>query len=330
MPSASPWFKKYILIRATLIKASYLDRILQENAELRARQTRSQSPQLRRVNDAQHYARISDVEQDAADHQMVEESDWFAHTRASNTPIWISEISDSAFATRFRQFAFCFQMPPHIPRTQFASDDAVHGLMTSSPAWPLPRHAKHLVETALQFLQHSYHIVRRSEVISALRMADFSQANSRAGHATRAKLWALFALGELRSRKCPAAASSFPGLGYFAAASNAIRMVYERPQLDVIETIMLLVGLDLRSFLSFRALFAHARHRLYTLLRQTVGTQHLPLQRPPCVLRLSWACMLTLDMLSFQTPSYGSIVFESGGRYTLSTDSCLRRSAFRC
>lgn len=55
-------------------------------------------------------------------------------------------------------------------------------------------------------------------------------------------MWALFAIGELRSSKCLSAGDSLPGVAYFAAASDAVRMINERPQLDVIETVLLLVS----------------------------------------------------------------------------------------
>lgn len=55
-------------------------------------------------------------------------------------------------------------------------------------------------------------------------------------------MWALFAIGKLRASRCPRSAHKPPGLAYFASASNAVRMVNERPQLDVIETLLLLVS----------------------------------------------------------------------------------------
>ncbi|KAH6675318.1 fungal-specific transcription factor domain-containing protein, partial [Plectosphaerella plurivora] len=171
---------------------------------------------------------------------MMEVSDWFAPTRTVDTPAWIGEISDAAFATRLRQFASSSQTPNHILRTQYASDHDLRTLATmSSPVWPSPPHAKLLVEAALQFMRHSYHIVRRSEVLSTLRLGSSGLVGS---PTIGAKMWALFALGELQSSKCPPGSSStdFPGLAYFAIASEAARMNNERPHLDTIETVLLL------------------------------------------------------------------------------------------
>lgn len=58
----------------------------------------------------------------------------------------------------------------------------------------------------------------------------------------KSKMWALFALGELRSSKCLSSSKRLPGLAYFAVASDTVRMINERPQLDVIETTLILVS----------------------------------------------------------------------------------------
>jgi hypothetical protein len=55
-------------------------------------------------------------------------------------------------------------------------------------------------------------------------------------------MWAVFAIGELRSSKCLTVAGHYPGLAYFAVASDAIRMINERPQVEVIETVLLQVS----------------------------------------------------------------------------------------
>lgn len=107
--------------------------------------------------------------QGAAGNQILGECDWFAHTGTSDTPIWIGVIYNSAFATRFRQFASSSQAPCHIPRTQFASDDAICGLANATPAWPSPSRARFLVDTTRQFLRRNYHVVRQSKVFLRTR-----------------------------------------------------------------------------------------------------------------------------------------------------------------
>ncbi|KAH7203100.1 fungal-specific transcription factor domain-containing protein [Fusarium redolens] len=239
--------------RQIKVPQSLLDRLFRENEELRAR-TQSESPQ---TQNADSLTLISDDHPDTSGEQILEEIDWFAHTRTSDTPIWIGEISDAAFATRFRQFAFSSQTPSHIPRTQFASDDALRLLATMNPAWPTPPRARLLVQTALQFLWHSYHVVRRSEMLSALNTVCSDPSNVGVSPIAKAKMWALFALGELRSSKCLSSSKGLPGLAYFAVASDTIRMINERPQLDVIETILIL---------TLYSLEANRRHSACTLV----------------------------------------------------------------
>lgn len=253
-----------------LMKASFLDRILQENADLRALQHPAEQSARKPEKDTWDTPAISHSDHESVEKQSIQGSDWFTHIRTSDTPIWIGEISDSAFATRFRQFASFSQTPCHIPRTQFVSDEALHSLATAHPSttWPSLSRARLLVETALRFLRHNYHIVRRSEVFSTFRATDFNQISLH----SKAKLWALFAVGELRSSKCLTATGHLPGLAYFAMASDAIRIINERPQIDVIETVLLLVSsLSLR-FGPFVLLLRTCW--LCTLLRRTVGILH--------------------------------------------------------
>lgn len=276
---------------------SFLDRILQENAELRARE--AQLSQATPANTPWQHNSTPNDGQNAAGNQILEECDWFAHTGTSDTPIWIGEISDSAFATRFRQFASSSQAPCHIPRTQFASDDAICGLAGTTPAWPSPSRARLLAETARQFLQRNYHIVRQSEVLPRLRTSSFDEESTGASYITRAKMWALFAIGELRSSRCPSSANNIPGLAYFSAASNAIRMVNERPQLDVIETALLLVS-SLNTCPATFSFLAYGYYWLCIPSKQIVGIPHAPLWAWPCALPLSWASTSILATLLFR------------------------------
>ncbi|EXK43525.1 hypothetical protein FOMG_02470 [Fusarium oxysporum f. sp. melonis 26406] len=239
--------------RQVKVHQSLLDRLVRENQELRAR-IQSGSPE---TENAVASTLTSNDHPDASAEQILEEIDWFAHTRTSDTPIWIGEISDAAFATRFRQFALSSQTPSHIPRTQFASDDVLRLLATTNPAWPTPPRARLLVQTALQFLWHSYHVVRRSDILSALNTFCSAQSNTGSSPITKAKIYAMFALGELRSSKCLSSSKGLPGLAYFAVASDAIRVINERPQLDVIETTLIL---------TLYSLEANRRHSACTLV----------------------------------------------------------------
>jgi hypothetical protein len=79
-------------------------------------------------------------------------------------------------------------------------------------------------------------------VLSALGSIPFGQPSLGPPSTIVAKIWALFAIGEIRSRKCVTSSNGLPGMKYFAIASETIRLIHERPQLDMIETILLLVS----------------------------------------------------------------------------------------
>ena len=58
------------------------------------------------------------------------------------------------------------------------------------------------------------------------------------------KLEALFALGEAYSfRSQSVSEDTFPGLAYFARAARTLRGCRERPQMDYIEVLLLLVSI---------------------------------------------------------------------------------------
>ncbi|KAG5661749.1 hypothetical protein KAF25_003988 [Fusarium avenaceum] len=268
--------------RQVKVQQSFIDRLLQENAELRDKQTQSEPLQARSSNTTWHHSPTLNNDGDTTQDQILEQSDWFTHTRSSDTPIWIGEISDAAFATRFRQFASASQIPNHIPRTQFTSEETLRDLAATTPIWLPSAQSRFLVETSLEFLRQNYHIVRRSEVLSALDSIPFGQPSLGPPSTIEAKIWALFAIGELRSRKCLSSSNRLPGMKYFAIASETIRLINERPQLDMIETILLLVKLALYS------LEANRRHsactyvgialRLATImgLHMNIGDTYIP------------------------------------------------------
>ncbi|XEV04608.1 hypothetical protein FSHL1_009895 [Fusarium sambucinum] len=287
--------------RQVKVHQSLIDHLRQENEELRA-QTRSSSPQTRNADPLWQPTPTSNNQEDAAEAQILEEIDWFAHTRTSDTPIWIGEISDAAFATRFRQFALSSETPSHIPRTQFASDDALRLLATTNPAWPTPTRAKLLVQTALQFLRHNYHIVRRSDILSGLNNFYSDPNTPGASPLAKAKIWALFALGELRSSKCLSSGNSLPGLAYFAVASDTIRMISERPQLDIIETTLLLTVYSLEANRRHSAsTFISSAMRLATVmgLQLNIGDAYLPdLQLREHRIRVWWSVYVLDRLLS--------------------------------
>ena len=157
---------------------------------------------------------------------------------ALEMPIHIGEATDTAFATRFRQ-ALSGAPVDHIPRIDYAMDRDLLMLSESDCPWPSPARARFLLDTSLQAVCQCYHIVRKSTARRDLDLA--LQGGSTHDSLTTCRLWALFALGVLHSSKVPARGHCFPGLAYFAQATRLLRFLSERPGVEHMEVLLLLV-----------------------------------------------------------------------------------------
>ena len=181
---------------------------------------------------------------------MLQPEPWFTLAKTSNAPVWIGEASDSAFATRLRQFAAPDpQTEDHTPRTHYATDEMLASLTSSSSSsqnitWPYPSRARFLIEVALRHICRCYHIVRRSEVMASIEVFGKGSGFASTGRqrAAECRLWALLAHGELHSTKMATSENTFPGLVYYAKASELVQLTSERPQLEDVETMLLLVS----------------------------------------------------------------------------------------
>lgn len=158
----------------------------------------------------------------------------------SEMPIHIGEAADAAFATRFRQ-ALSDASHSHISRTHYVTDERLMSLSDSDCVWPTPARARFLIKVSSNTLCRCYHVVRKSMVLDGLEMA--IRNPGACDSLFTCKLWALFALGEVYSTRTPSSESCFPGLAYFARASRMLRVLNERPRMDSIETVLLLVRL---------------------------------------------------------------------------------------
>lgn len=189
-----------------------------------------------------------------------------------HTPILIGEAADAAFATRFRQALFDPHAPQlkHMMRVNYATDQKLLSLAESEVRWPSPSRSKFLVEVSLKHVSRGYHIVRRSSVLESLKRSinDLSWGDS----LPRCKLWALFAIGKLHSTRSVGSDKDFPGMAYFAKASRMLGVLDERPGIDSIEIMNLLVSIHLRRCLvatnrlqSFYSLALNRRYNAFTL-----------------------------------------------------------------
>ncbi|KAI8306072.1 putative transcriptional regulatory protein [Colletotrichum sp. SAR11_240] len=182
----------------------------------------------------------------------LDQRPWFFDMNIPHTPILIGEASDAAFATRFRQ-AIATGDHSHIPRVNYATDERLLALSDVDCPWPSPARARFLVGVALRYVSRCYHIIRKSLILDGLEQT--LQNPSESDTLLKSKLWALFAIGAMYSTRSATSERDFPGMGYFARATRVLRIVSERPRIDVVE---------LRLLLSFYSLALNRRHTAYT------------------------------------------------------------------
>ncbi|TEA17097.1 putative transcriptional regulatory protein [Colletotrichum sidae] len=235
------------------ISQQYIDDLVAENQRLK-----SQVPSAQHV--AQNNALLPDIPavpaKEVTDNAVavqapsLDERPWFFDMNIPHTPILIGEASDAAFATRFRQ-AISTGDHSHIPRVNYATDEKLLTLSDLDCPWPSPARARFLVSGALRYVSRSYHIVRKSVILEGLEQT--LQNPTESDSLLKSKLWALFAIGAMYSTRS-ATSEHFPGMGYFARATRILRIVSERPRIDVVE---------LRLLLSFYSLALNRRHSAY-------------------------------------------------------------------
>jgi proline utilization trans-activator len=220
--------------RRVKLNESYLEELLKENELLRSG---AANPSTVHDSNASEPVQTG-VAQDAAQNPLFGERPWFHPVASLDMPIHIDLAADAAFATRFRQ-TLAGDSIKHIPRMNFVSDDVILALSETDCPWPSPARSRFLVKVALATVCRSYHMVRRSEVLSLLETTLQNQGNS--NRLSVSKLFALFALGELHATKIAPSDASFPGLLFFSCSRKMVTVPAERPQSDTLEITLLLV-----------------------------------------------------------------------------------------
>lgn len=95
------------------------------------------------------------------------------------------------------------------------------------------------VRAAVNGLGRCYHIERRSSILQDLECA--IQNHHPTGSLNKSKLLVVFAIGEMYTTRNSTSEKAFPGIHYFCKAMNVLRLVSERPSVDMVEIQPLLV-----------------------------------------------------------------------------------------
>lgn len=221
---------------------SYLESILRENKDLRIR-TREGHVQVTvqgpadggAVDEAQAH---TPSPSDPTHNPLLDEKPWFLPIRSSRLPILVGEVADAAFATRFRQL-ITHNTLNHIPRISYPEHNQINDLAQAECPQPNPIDRRFLVRVALKRLDGSFHIVQNSRVWELLEQ--HLQAPNLVDTLSECKLNAIIALGELYSSHCQTQVKKPPGLAYFSHASRVCGLLHERPCIDTVEVLLLLV-----------------------------------------------------------------------------------------
>jgi len=167
--------------------------------------------------------------------------------------LYISEAACTAFATRLCQSLRITDSPVlHLPRWRYTDEDTLGSLFQTDVQWPSLIYAKLLVKTALGHINPAFHLVLRKETLDVLhslyQRKDFDDPG------LKCKYFALFGLGQVFSSAYDITNTSvLPGSAFFARAMSLLQIIPERPSMNHIESILLLVRISL-SFYSLYTL----------------------------------------------------------------------------
>lgn len=168
---------------------------------------------------------------------LVNERPWFT-PGLLRVPIHVGEAADAGFATRLRQ-AIAGPSECHILRTQFMDDMTLRSIELEPFHLPGSVHAGFLINVAFNTVLRTYPIVRRSSLVGFEDLLTCGPTQGQSAHLCR--LYALLALAEAYAAHNSLHSAAFPGAALFARALVMISQPSERPQIEQVETYLLLV-----------------------------------------------------------------------------------------
>lgn len=297
------------------VSSSYIEKLIAENRQLKEHRL-SQHENYEtghEVTDEPAKAPDLVLEASEARNPLLDDRSWF-FPLANSGPIHISEAADAAFATRLRQTLAPDGVAEHIPRVDYVTDAKLISLAEAEAPWPTLARAKLLVKTAFDTVGSCYYCVRKSDVYNRLKQHYRNPSGPGPRTIFMCKLEALFALGEAYScRTQSTSEDTFPGLAYFARASRTLRGIRERPQLDWIEVLLLLVC----DFLVTTSTSTDKLYSPYTLCYSIEGTAHTTWQALLFGQALFWVYTRAYQSPNCRIAQSESTEYASGGHVTL-------------
>jgi len=220
----------------------YLEEILAENNRLKQNTSISKGTQSPTIppEPASRDAGLASSDATLSNPVMTENA-WFIVTDSEKIPNYIPDAACPAFATRFRQtIAPSGQTLHHYPRTHWVADEHLKNSNLTQGVWPSRIDAQLLVKVAVARVNGSYHVLLPKATMALLDQA-YSEGEP-LHEKNICKLFALFALGRAYSSHVKqSSAEQFPGLEYFKYASSLVNVLPERPHVEHVESLILLV-----------------------------------------------------------------------------------------
>lgn len=252
---------------------SYLEQLLRDSEELHARRYRSkQDP---RPSHQEPIPNVATTENDEPRIQgnLLGNKPWFQVHDASVLPLYISEATCTAFATRLCQCLTKTNTPTlYLPKTRYTDEATLSSLLDTDMQWPNLVCAQLLVKTALGHIIPCFHLALKKDSMDMLhgvyQRGDFDDPS------IKCKYFALFALAQAFSTPHDSSNQPYvPGTAYFARALSLIQIIPERPSMIHIESLLLIVCLFLQVSLSMLTFlqayfcqFLNRFHSAYLLL----------------------------------------------------------------
>ncbi|KAL3442801.1 fungal-specific transcription factor domain-containing protein [Aspergillus insuetus] len=244
--------------RKVRVDESYLEQLIRDSEELH--QSKLNSPTTVSLAgggtsvSASHTPILSEPE---TRNPIMHDRAWFESHHEWSLPIFVSEVSCTAFATRLCQYLTADNsVISHMPRMKYTNQGTLNAISQAGTPWPSLARARLLVNTAIGHANPQFHLTLRKRTVDCLDGVYQTEAFSDPSNIC--KSFALFALGETCSMSVSRSSDGeIPGIAYYARAISLIPLLPERPSIAHIEALVIL---------SLYSQFLNRWHSAYTMI----------------------------------------------------------------
>lgn len=174
----------------------------------------------------------------------------YDRSTSTSQPVYVGAASCVAFADLLRHHVRTPDEAPLAPRevTVFNHHRLHRVLDDARYQLPSKTYATMLIQVVLKFIGNDYHLVKKRSFMERVN-ATYAASTSRAGADDDpmflCRMFAVFALGELYLRKSGVTENGqrvIPGASFYLQATSLFQELYEDPDIEYIETLLLMVS----------------------------------------------------------------------------------------